>query len=429
MNTMQAIWHNRIQPNSTLIIIIVQLLIDFYFIYRLGALSSDKKKLNRESFAGIYITIGILIVFAMLAISYLKVNYDSFKSATSVATVDPITASIANMQTATLAISSLVVTLASIIIAILTLYRDRKTELNNQAIDESLKKLAKADSELQALSSIISIQFIDERQRECYYDAIIQYLKEIEDNSDDFLYNRFRVTQLSVMNGMAQNERNPIKQQEQYQTIVEIAEKIINDKKTTTLDKQFSALEILHALYYIIKLKIDQCPDSANYDIDKAKRYTNNRSLFGNDSFGHIANTKGLIHLWSGIAKIRMEKKEKAVYYFKESLKYFNEALYINPNKKEFLNHKGVALQQLYDIEPSEKTKLELGNTLELISSLSPQYGKGQLNYASFMVRELRNMLGLKPLRDFPDYQTKISKEYTFETLNKYALAAKNKII
>lgn len=428
MNGLRTIWANFIFPNSTLILIVVQLVINLYFFYRLRKLTQQNKKLNRESFTGIYITIAILIIFAMFAIGYLKVNFDSFKKAAEGFLTDPLTASIANMQTATLAISSLVVTLASIIIAILTLYRDRKTELNNIAIEESLNILSMADAELQTLSSIISIQFIDERQRECYHDAIVQYLESIEFQKDDNLYNRFIVTQLSIMNGMAQIEKNSNEQLNQYLKIAEIAENVINCKNTTLLDKQFSALELLHALYHVIKLKIDISPNSANYDIERAMRYLRNRYLYSYDSFGHIANTKGLIHLWSGIAKARMKEKERAVLFFKESLLFFNEALSINPNRKEFLNHKGVALQQLFDVKPNDRLKSELKRTLKLISSLSPQYGKGQLNYASFMVRELRNKLSLQPLDMFPDYKTKIPVEYDFAELFKYALDAKRRL-
>lgn len=429
-----SLWNNYILPNWKIIMIIIQLLIDFYFAAFLWR-SSRRDGVGHESFIGLYITILALIVFAVIVIGYLKVNYDSYKISAMNTLTDPVSITIANMQATTLAISTLVVTMASIIIAILTLFRERKTELNNKEIEKSLSQLAKADAELQALSSIISIQFIDERQRECYHDAIQHYLMEIESSKDDYLCNRFRVTRLSVMNGMAQIQKNPADQLEIYQNIVNTAEEVISNRSATLLDKRFSFLEILHALYQIIKLKIDKSPKSANTDIDKAIKYLRKVSSF-DDSYGHIANTKGLIHLWSGIAKIRMGEEEEApqchkdaIGFFEKAIKSFNEALTINPNRTEFLNHKSVALQQLYDISPNKELNIKLKETLNLICERDPQYGKGQLNLASYEIRELRKKLCLQPLSEYPDYSEEIEPKYDFCELYQYALGAKEKLI
>lgn len=321
--------------------------------YNKSALHS-KHDFNRtknigNSFRGIYFTVTILIMFAIVAIDYLKSNYDQHKQIVLESEQDAISLSLIDMQSATLAISALVVTLASVIISVLTLYRERKTEINNQYIDESIRNIEIADKEIQALSTIISIQFIDENQRECYHDAIRDYLASLEVFSNSLLSARFNATRLSVINGVAKIESNPTEQLELYQSIVRIGKSILKGN-STVLDRNFALLETLHALYHIIKLKIDADPNSAHEDINTAMRYLKMLST-SNDSYGHIANTKGLIKLWSGIAEKRMSNDSKAKTYLNASLQLFEEALLINPNKVQFLNHKAVALQQIYDIE------------------------------------------------------------------------------
>lgn len=409
-------WYNKewnevvsfIQNNYIYCIICLFVLIFIILFFQITSFFRRfrKKTINRSTLS-ISFPIILLIIFSCFVLMYIKTNYDAYKKAIENNSISVVELSVVDMQASTLAISALVVTLASIILTILTLYHEKRNEENKKDIEKSVQKIKQTETELRTLASLTSIQFIDERQRECYFDAIQQYIESKQDISENFLYAHFRIAYMNIIDGLSKNETNRELQLEHNNSIVMIAREILTSESSITLEKEIALLGMLHSLYQIIRLKIDTCPSSARDDIRLAMSYMKRVSTASIDSYGHIANIKGLINMWSGIAMARTGENRQAIQYLKKSLPFFDAALDKSPNKIEFLNHKAVALQQLYDqnkILNDESIKEQLLAILDRMLSINPQYPKALLNKASLIVREIRKELSLPPLSMFPDY-------------------------
>lgn len=354
---------------------------------------------------GIFRSICLLILFFICVIVYLKNNADAFFRTAS-STISAMEMELLDMQATTLTITSLVVTLASIIIAILTIYRDRRNEYNQSIIDESLRKLNAAEKTIRGISNIIAIQFVGESHRECYYDTIKQYIEEARDDEDDAFYNHFRMALISITDYIANDKHHTAKSTADYDLIIKTADEIIKSNKNDKLDLRFAYLECLHALYQKIKFVIQNNPKDAEEDINKAMRYLKCVAATVDDTFGHIANLYTLITLWSGIAKARIHETKEARKLLERSLGYSDEAIEKNHEKVEFLNHRVVICHQLYEISNENKYLETAYELYEKIIYLDEYYYKGYLNYAGTILLEVRNKMGLQSPSKYPDYST-----------------------
>ena len=364
-------------------------------------------KINTPSLIGIYVVIILLIGFAVYAIYHVGIKYNNYLDtlkATGFAADDIAKLSIFDMQANTLAISTLVVTIASIVLTILTLYKDRKAEINSQRLEESRIQIQQAEEAIKNLSNIVSLTFVQENQRECYFDAVNQLIDQNSTNNSPF-YNHFRIAQIGLLNNVIADKQDDISMTPTYEKIIEIAEQIINSGDVTELDSQFAYLEALHALYLKIKNGVQTNMQTVQEDIRKAFKYIKKVDVtLEDDSYGHVANLNALTHYWSGMYKIRHGESTEGKHLFDVANRKIDEALEKNKNKVEFLNHKAVILQQIYDISGGEQLFDELMSIYADIRKNTNRYPKTNLNYASALLRSVKNKARMEMLDQFPDF-------------------------
>lgn len=400
---------------------------------------------------GPYVCVALLVIFGILTILYMRLNYDKYDAAIRNYPGSVAELRIADMQAVTLAVATLVVTLAGVTLTVLSILRERKNDALERKIETQIEKLSegeneleryreriiKAESEIRDIANLASIQYIGEDQRECYFDIISQHINDrIENHEGQLLEENHLIIRISLLSNLAKHENSVRIKNANYDLIVNYAEKIRNSVKATKTEKEIAVLETLHALYQQIKIDIDHNPANADSKIKMALTLLNDSSLNIKDlpdTFGHIENLKGLIHLWSGIAEIRMRDvslTHSATSNLKDAIDHFDKAIEKNPAKVEFLNHKAVALQQLNDIDDSGARTVEIQKLQKTMATLAPDYLKLKLNRSSLLVREIRRLLTLQSLSSFPSYwQTSLSKilntQLITETLNKVKVARK----
>lgn len=385
----------------------------------------NENKPTKLSNLGPYICVALLVIFGIMAILYMRQNYDNYNSAIKRYRGSITELRIADMQAATLAIATLVVTLAGVTLTVLSILRERKNDAMERKIENQIEKLSagqnelesyrnkilKAEREIHDIANLASIQYIGEEQRECYFDMINQHINErINDQQGQLLEENYRIILISLLSNLAKHENSVNTRNDYYAQILNHADTIRTSKKATRTETGIAVLEMLHALYQQIKTDIDHNPANASPKIKSASTLLNDCTLILKDlpdTFGHIDNLKGLIHLWSGIAEIRMED-DSIIYQAKKSLEkailHFDKAIEKNPAKVEFLNHKAVALQQLNDLECSPSRTAEIRELHKTMGTIAPNYLKLKLNKASLLVREIRGQLTLESLNNFPLY-------------------------
>lgn len=365
-------------------------------------------KIKSPSLFGVYIIILILIAFATFAICYISSKYNRYLDMLGKAQLPLTDLTILDMQANTLTISTLVVTIASIVLTILTLYKERKAEINSRSIEEGLAKIQQAEKAIKDLSDIVSLTFVQENQRECYYDAVTQLFDQINTDNSQF-YNHFRIAQISLINNFITGKKDRLSSLTPwYDEIIQIAEQIISSGDVTELDSQFAYLEALHALYLKIKNGVQtDTGDSVENDIHKAFKYIKKvEKTLSEDTLGHIANLNALTHLWSGMYKLRHGDNKEGLKMLEEARRQINEALNKNIDKIEFLNHKSVILQQLYDINGEEELHEELLETYKRVLSQTDGHKKINLNYAGTIIRDVKKVVGVtNRLDEYPDFR------------------------
>ncbi len=314
--------------------------------------------------------------------------------------------SILDMQANTLAISGIAIALGSVIIAILSFVREKKVDKYNIAIENNVQKIKQSEELIKTLTNVISIQFIEQKNKELYFDVIRKYIDKETLKSDHPYKEHLLVAHIGIkahaLNELHQGDHKP----EKYEEIVNIADSVIQSPSTTDLNRHFAYLEGLHALYQMIKYKIQIDPKSANNEIKKAQKYLGEIAEDTADRFGHIANLRGLIYYWSGIAAVRTKKQNESNKLFKKAIYEFDNAIKKNPHKVEFLNHRMVALQQLFDQNDPFVDKYTLEKGYRELLALNPEYSKSNLNYASYLIREVNKKLKLERLDTFPDFRS-----------------------
>ena len=397
----------------TIIILVLSIIVTVLAIWHLRQLFKNRvrkfySKINAPSLVGIYVVIILLIGFAAYAIYHVGIKYNNYLNtlkATGFAADDIAKLSIFDMQANTLAISTLVVTIASIVLTILSLYKDRKAEINSQKLEESREQIQQAEEAIKNLSNIVSLTFVHDNQRECYYDAVNELINLNSVNKSSF-YNHFRIAQISLINNVIAKKEEDINLTSEYDRIIKIAEQIINSDTVSELDSQFAYLEALHALYRKIKNGVQKNMEGVQDDITKAFSYLKkvNRTL-GDDTFGHISNLSALTHFWSGMYKIRHGELSEGERLFKTARLEIDEALEKNKDKIEFLNHKAVILQQTYDLTQEEALYEELIAIYMNIMNRKTRYFKAYLNFASALIRSVKKMAGMGMLDQYPDFR------------------------
>ena len=393
--------------------IISSILLFVYGILLLGILSSFiirriknkpsyKKYFYRTiSMSAVYAVVFVVLIFFIVVICRIDRLYSRYSNLPRNELTD-IEITLADMQANTMVICTLAVTTAGLVLTLLTLYKERKNEINERVIQDNIRKIAEAEEAIKGLSNIVSITFVNEKQREVYYDVAKQFVNN-NDKTSTF-YNHFRIALISITDYILDSKKDEINNIKEYDLIISAAKEIINNSDDLSIEAQFAYLEALHALYQKIKHTVQLNPANTADDIKLAHYYLRKVSGSIDDTFGHISNLTGLIELWTGIALIRNKEKDKGKRSLEKSLINFDDAIIKNTSKLEFYNHKSVALQQLYDITHEDRIHDELIEIYEFVIGKSRKYYKTYLNYAGTIIRDIKYEMGLQMLDSFPDF-------------------------
>lgn len=322
--------------------------------------------------------------------------------------------SLVSMQANTLTVTAVIVTITSLIISILTIYRERKTEANSEKVDQSIQKLNNTEKMLQELAAISSILLLNSGQQEVFISIIQQEIEKLSKNSDNasVAYTHFYMI---LMNMDLFTQHYMIGKQngyEEYDSIIEKANKIIENENSTQLSRNFAYIERVHAAYQKLKNSTDNTDTQEKRNnieryINDARKYLKELDKQKIDDLnGHIANLTGLIELWIGIAKTRIYEsgdnrdfKQERIEHYSKANKNFEIALEHNTHKVEFKNHKVVTLLRLADVDEKDEAKLqylkEATAICEEINKTHPSYLKSRINYADAIARRIRIMLNI----------------------------------
>ena len=234
---------------------------------------------------GPYVCVALLVIFGILTILYMRLNYDKYDAAIRNYPGSVAELRIADMQAVTLAVATLVVTLAGVTLTVLSILRERKNDALERKIETQIEKLSegeneleryreriiKAESEIRDIANLASIQYIGEDQRECYFDIISQHINDrIENHEGQLLEENHLIIRISLLSNLAKHENSVRIKNANYDLIVNYAEKIRNSVKATKTEKEIAVLETLHALYQQIKIDIDHNPANADSKIKMA---------------------------------------------------------------------------------------------------------------------------------------------------------------
>ena len=405
--------------SSVVIISCLTLLIGFV----VGKTTNHMQKKGYLGFGDVYLIVFLLVVFGGVVVWYLKIDYDLFIDTVLSVSTNPLEFGIANMQANTLAVATIVVTISGIVITALTLYRERKADVNNVKIEEELRKLAETRKMIHDLADISAIQFMGTDEREYYYDTILRTLHKSRSSKEETYYSHYRISEISILSTAANMITDNSAKMERYNEILLKAEEVINDDNAEELEINFAYREALDTLYKKICIQVGTCPAASMPDIKKAFNYLNHLSHTSDDTFGYIDDLYGLVYLWSGIAQIRMNDKKPGIKHIYKSIGFFERAIEKQPQKREFLNNRVVAFQQLFDHaeDVAEKDRLpitsfEIGEKLDTAFDVLIEVDKNhyltKLNKAGYLIRKTRKDMGFPELDSFPDYNKYLKQSY-----------------
>lgn len=400
----------------------------FFILVIIWNAIQGKKKHNSAQFMTVELVFVMMILLGMLIVNKTSLEYENLlrdteeysyqkydnkeadnKQSDKSNTEQDLVSNLISMQANTLSVTVMIVTISCIIISILTIYREKKAEINNQKVEDSLKKLEKTESIIQEIAAISSVLLLKDKQKDFF---ISIFKNEVERMSlskepQDIAIAHFQMIMLNIILNdqyyMLKNDEDAAK----YDMIISSANKIIESKDATHLSVSLAYVERTHAAYQKLKTSTDtKNVKQIKMNMKYANDYIRYLSKI-NDNSGNVLNLQGLIQLWTGIAKTRINEiteskkqysQEDCLHHYSNALTFFNKAVKMNKHKKEFKNHQVVALLRISDVcDNSEKLQI-LKDAKEICNNLfkeSPNYIKPYINYADAIARILR--IKLKP--------------------------------
>lgn len=204
------------------------------------------------------------------------------------------------------------------------------------------------------------------------------------------------------------------KDMEKFDVIIKCANEIIENEDASRLSVYFAIVERAHAAFQ--KLKTSTDTESPNIEQIKSNiKSTADYARYLNqiyDDSGNTQNLMGLIELWSGIAKFRindiveketMFTQNDCFKHFKRALEYFEQAHNKNDGKKEFINHQIVAHLRISDVCDDSLKLAQVNNAIGLCNDIikkENKYIKPLVNLADAYIRKLRIFLRPKKIWD-----------------------------
>lgn len=430
--------------------ILLSFLLALFFMLSIVWHAIQLKKRNKSgSFIGVELIFVLLVLLGMLIVqktaldyeelfnsssSYIQQNTDNgdsnLEQADKKNNESDLLNNLISMQANTLSVTVTIVTISCIIISVLTIYRERKTEVNNQKVEDSLKMLEKTESVIQEIAAISSVLLLNGSQKEFLLSIVKEEIgkQSFSKENTDIATAHFQMILLNLILGDQHYMPKNMSEIKKYDIIISCANEIIENEKSTNLSISFAYVERAHAAFQKLKTSTDTDDiEQIKKNIKTADDYVRCLNKI-TDTSGNINNLHGLVELWSGIAKIRINNMQKTeskkiqsecLNHFNAALNYFDKAIYNNENKKEFLNHKIVTLLRISDVvNGSVRSKaLKICKAIKIckkINKIDSNYLKAYINHADAVARKIRLKLNGKYVWN-ADIQ---HKEFNFLEIN-----------
>ena len=373
----------------------------FYILCKL-----KKKQINLSTGDSLYIFIIVLTIFISCIICFI-IGYKMLKIETNAEQLPPenqVLNDIINQQSITLAVTTLSATLAGVVNSVISVFRDKKIQKDEEQITKLRLSIEAMESAVKTISSISAIQILEAKDSEYFYDLITQYIEDTSGN------NYSKLALLSLKSSISKRNIVGLDQEIScYTEIIDIASQIIKDSDNS-IDKHFALLESTNALYK--RARINLYTKDATDDLLLAKKQMNAlQKLNPIDTYGHVYNLHGLVHFWtSKIASVNERNSE-----LMSAKSYFELALKKYPDKVEYLNHLGVTYINLFELQGKEEDKDEAIKTFKRIIEINPNYSKAYTNYAHILLDQFKKSANIS---DSIGFSKSINNKLTQEIVN-----------
>lgn len=405
------------------------ILLAVFFILAIVWHAIQVKKRNKSgSFMTMEIIFVMLILLGMLIVNITALDYekvldsaesyshqassenDESQKQTDQSNGSDLISNLISMQANTLSVTAIMVTISCIIISILIFYRERKTEINSQKVETSLRKLKKTETVVQDIAAISSVLLLNDNEKDFFISIVKREIDQMRMNKKEPMDIATAHYQMIMLNMILDEQyympKNP-DDMKKFDIIIDLATEIIENEEASHLSVYFAHVERTHAAFQKLKtstdtdeLKIEQIKRNIKSAINYA-RYLNKI----NDDSGNIQNLMGLIELWTGIAKYRINDivENGAVFawndclkHYQKALDWFNQAYDKNKNKKEFINQQIVAHLRISDVCDDSTRLKHIEDAKKLCENIIQKhnnYIKPHVNLADAIIRELRIFL------------------------------------
>ncbi len=339
----------------------------------------------------------VIIVLACVALNitrYVYADIETYQTLRGNVTMTELELKIADMQSHTLAISALCVALATIIISMLSILRERRLEISLQELEQSNIRAQQLEESIRTLMNITAVYYLSSDEKDYYYDVVQNYLAQ--DNTIET--NRpFRLSLLNMSAQIAESHGDTETPLLFYNQTIDEAKEIIGGGSTLTNDIQFAYMELLFAYYQRAKHKIKTNPSKSKEDLVEALKYLERFSLANSaDTFGDINHMYGLLKLWSILSDAPQEIKgnKKSLAILEESIQHFSNAINKSDLKSSFYNDRSVAYQKMYDVtDELHYCSLAEEDLKRIINAKDAKHVR--LNLGSLYVKQIQHRLNL----------------------------------
>lgn len=312
-----------------------------------------------------------------------------------------------NMQSVTLAVSAISISLFTGIVSVFMFFKEKKTKSLNIEVEKNLLEITK---EREILSKLLYLQ-----ANHSYYLSEIQYksLISIGDEicNSNILY-KYQLLYIvaSLLQEKANNPKNTdIKIREIYRQIIRFTKQIITDSSVKSDTKTEAIFMFVDAHYSIFRNEFDKNPDTTNIqNLEVAIFYLNEYNYLSIEPDNNVSSTElnliGLIYYWMYKYSIKnstiSDNKRKELLFNSEN--FFKQAITKKSDKEQIHNNYGCCLLEIGKYYASKnasmlcdeyynKAYIEFKNAIKIFDS----YEKPYINLIDICCFRIKSILGL----------------------------------
>lgn len=270
-----------------------------------------------------------------------------------------------SMQSITLAITGISITVVSIVISLLSIYREKKIEEANQLIEDLKKKIdtlqdssrqqqEKLNENLKKMINLLALQ--SSEYSEQYFDNILNCIENIDvDQLEDTIKTQMSFVMVNtvekIYNVSSRQARFKLKDDismEAYKKLLLYSQYMLDDKVLKTQNHELYEFALLKYTFYLYQMaRIEERTNVANAHTNLKNAYEIIPQLTKmKDTNGYIHNLCGTICIWLAKTKESKINDNKKLSLFIEAQKFIEHALTKDHNFI-FSNNRAIVLMNI----------------------------------------------------------------------------------